>query len=304
MVLAIKDLAMKGPAKKDPSMKSPTDLWCSYLAKRSGNSVPLKFMKDVIAPDLRKLGYQVVPCKVLAGTLAAGLEPLLEVGSGRTGRHGQTTLCSFEHFLNLLWLPLIEFLETSANGGSLAWTKTLALHQKALLLEMQGVVMNAEEPLDMDLWIQFVQGTLQRLLGVKVPSGLIMTIMGPLVPLHAPATRANALHLLRSSLCSKLVGPALASQVNRMILAEITEVPVEMVSKDTLDQQIKMDLIAALERAHCEPEVDLQDDNGRRPPKKRRRSTLDRQEHTSDLTTQDFFFLKNVTNMCLNFFFI
>ena len=90
---------------------------------------------------------------------------------------------------------------------------------------MQGVVVNAEETLDLDSWIQFVQGTLQRLLGVKVPSGLIMTIMGPLVPLHVQATRANALHLLRSSLCSSLVGPALASQVSRMILAEITEVP-------------------------------------------------------------------------------
>ena len=127
--------------------------------------MPLTFMRDVIVPDLRKLGYQVVPCKDLASTLTAGLEPLQEVESGSTGRHGQTTLCSFEHFLNLLWLPLIEFLETSANGGSIVWTKTLALHQKALLLEMQGVVVNAEEPLDMDSWIQFVQGTLQRLFG-------------------------------------------------------------------------------------------------------------------------------------------
>ena len=259
---------MPGPAKKDLAMKSPTDLWVSYLDKRSGHSVPLRFMQEVILPDLRKLGYQVGPRRVLASTLTAGLEPLLEVESGSTGRHGQTTLCSFEHFLNLLWLPLIEFLETLAKGGSVVWTKTLALHQKALLLEMEGLVMDAEEPLDMDLWIQFVQGTLQRLLRVKVPSGLIMTIMGPLVPLHAPATRAHALHLLRSSLCSKLVGPALASQVNRMILAEITEVPVKLVAKDTLEQQIKMDLIAALEREHCEPEEDLQDDNGRRPPKK------------------------------------
>ena len=162
---------MKGPAKKDPAMKSPTNLWSSYLAKRSGNSVPLKFMKDVIAPDLRKLGYQVVPCKVLASTLTAGLEPLLEVESGQKGhgRHGKTTLCSFEHFLNLLWLPLIEFLETSASGGSAVWTKALALHQEALLLEMQGIVMNAEEPLDMDSWIHFVQGALRRLSSRNTP---------------------------------------------------------------------------------------------------------------------------------------
>ena len=267
-VLATQDPAMKGFAEKDPAMRSPTDLWSSYLKKRSGLSVPWTYMRDVIHPDLKKKGYQVGLLKDLNRTLIAGLEPLQAVDSREKGRHGQTTLCSFEHFLNLLWLPLIEFLETSANGGSIAWTKTLALHQEALLLEMQGVVVDAEEPLDMDSWIGFVQGTLQRLLGVTVPSGLIMTIMGPLVPLHAPATRANALHLLRSSLCSKLVGPALASQVQRMILAEIADVPVELMSKDTLEQQIKMDLIAALEREHCRPEEDVQDDNERRPPTK------------------------------------
>ena len=53
-----------------------------------------------------------------------------------------------------------------------------------------------------------------------------------------------------------------------MILAEIAEVLVKLESKDTLEQQIKMDLIAALEREHCEPVEDLQDDNERRPLKK------------------------------------
>ena len=268
-VLATQDPAMKkGLAEKDPAMRSPTDLWSSYLKKRSGLSVPWTYMRDVIHPDLKKKGYQVGLWKNLARTLIAGLEPLQAVDSREKGRHGQTTLCSFEHFLNLLWLPLIEFLEASASGDSVVWTKTLTLHQKALLLEMQGVVVNAEEPLDLDSWIQFVQGTLQRLLGVEVPNGLIMTIMSPVVPLHAQATRAHALHLLRSSLCSKLVGPALASQVNRMILAEIAEVPVKLVSKDTLEQQIKMDLIAALEREHCEPAEDPQGDSGMRPSKK------------------------------------
>ena len=66
---------------KDLAMKSPTDIWFSYLEKRSGHSVPLTFMRDVIVPDLRKLGYQVVPCKDLASTLTAGLEPLLAVES-------------------------------------------------------------------------------------------------------------------------------------------------------------------------------------------------------------------------------
>ena len=74
---------------KDLAMKSPTDLWVSYLDKRSGHSVPLKFMRDVIVPDLRKLGYQVVPCKVLASTLTTGMAPLLEVESGKQGGMGR-----------------------------------------------------------------------------------------------------------------------------------------------------------------------------------------------------------------------
>ena len=141
------------------AMKSATDLWGSYLEKMSGHSVPWSFMQDVIVPDLKKLGYQVPPYKVLANTLTIGLEPCRVVESGKTGRHGQTTLCSFEHFLNLVWQPLIEFLEASASDVSVGWTKSLALHQKALLLEMQGVVVSAEEPLDLDSWMQFVQVT-------------------------------------------------------------------------------------------------------------------------------------------------
>ena len=117
-------------------MKSPTDLWFSYLEKASGHSVPWNSMRNVIAPDLRKLGYQVPPVRALEIALTKGMEPLLRIES--VGKQGQTTLCPFEHSLNLVWLPLIEFLEASASGGSVVWTKTLALHQKALLLEMHG----------------------------------------------------------------------------------------------------------------------------------------------------------------------
>ena len=78
-----------------------------------------------------------------------------------------------------------------------------------------------------------------------------------------------------------------------MILAEIAEVPVKLVPKDTLEQQIKMDLIAALEREHCEPVEDLQDNSGMRPLKKMRKSTLEKQENLSSLTKQVLFMLQN-----------
>ena len=59
------------------------------------------------------------------------------------------------------------------------------------------------------------------LLKVDVPARLSQKVVGPIVPLSLDATAGNALHLLRSSLGAKLVGPAMAAQLNRMILAEI-----------------------------------------------------------------------------------
>ena len=130
------DSSQCGPSQRFEAMKSPTDLWFSYLGKMSGHSVPWTFMRDVIAPELRKLGYHVPPRKDLAEALTIGMEPLPVVESGKQGRHSQkTTMVSFDHFLNLVWMPLIEYHDASAKA---AWTKALALHQKALLLEMQG----------------------------------------------------------------------------------------------------------------------------------------------------------------------
>ena len=46
----------------------------------------------------------------------------------------------------------------------------------------------------------------------------------------------NALHLLRSGWCSKVVGPALAAQTNRLLLAEIADVPVQLHSHEVFEQ--------------------------------------------------------------------
>ena len=79
----------------------------------------------------------------------------------------------------------------------------------------------------MDDWLQFVQGTLKRLADVSVPLDLLREVLSPIVPLYLETTRANALSILRSSGCSsKLVGRTLATEVSRLILSEIAEVPV------------------------------------------------------------------------------
>ena len=86
---------------------------------------------------------------------------------------------------------------------------------------MHDIIPGADGTLDIGQGGECIQKTLQRLLSVDVPTSLIMQVMSPIVPVGLQPTAANALHLLRSSLCTKLVGSGLAAQASRMILVEI-----------------------------------------------------------------------------------
>ena len=81
--------------------------------------------------------------------------------------------------------------------------------------------------------------TILRLLDVDVPARLIQEVTSAIVPRHAPATHATALHILRSGACGKLVGPCLATQLNRLILQEIAEVPVDLMTPADLAQGVR-----------------------------------------------------------------
>ena len=70
--------------------------------------------------------------------------------------------------------------------------------------------------------------------------------MGPIAPFGMHATPSNALHLLRSAVAAKLVGPSMAVQLSRKILADVSEVPVTFIPEATLNLQIKQDLVCAL----------------------------------------------------------
>ena len=95
---------------------------------------------------------------------------------------------------------------------------------------MAGIVMSADETMVMDMWIELTKATICKLLKVDVPKRLILQVMSPMLPVvfQIAPTPANALHLLRSGWCCKLVGPALAAQTNRLILAEIADGPVQL----------------------------------------------------------------------------
>ena len=65
------------------------------------------------------------------------------------------------------------------------------------------------------------------------------------------------------------MGPALAAQTNRLLLAEIADVHVQLHSDEALNLSVRHDLIATLEKLHCGPQVDETQDN-RRAKKLRR----------------------------------
>ena len=124
-----------------------------------------------------------------------------------------------------------------------------------------------------------------------MPSRLILKVMSPMVPFYVAPTAANALHLLRSGWCSKVVGPALAAQTNRLLLAEIADVPVQLQSAEALNLSVTQDLIATLENLHCGPQVHETLDHA--PAKKKRRDSQSVLEGMHAKTAQVLFMLKN-----------
>ena len=82
--------------------------------------------------------------------------------------------------------------------------------------------------------IDFIQQTLYRFLEAHVSTKLVKRVDWVLVPLNLDTTSSNALHILMYSLCAKLVGPALATQVDRRILADISELLVVLIPRKAL----------------------------------------------------------------------
>ena len=89
---------------------------------------------------------------------------------------------------------------------------------------------------------------------VLIHVSVLIPIYAGVAPVLIEPTRANAMHLLRSSLAQKLVGRTLATQLSRMILAEVAEVKVPLLSDSDICLGLKRDLTSSLEELHCEGE--------------------------------------------------
>ena len=151
------------------------------------------------------------------------------------------------------------------------WTSQLALNHSVLLAEMAGLVPGADKTMDIDMWFEHMRENLLRLLHVDVPRALILSVMSPVVPFHAEPTPATALHLLRSGLCCKLVGIAMAAQAHRLILAEVADVPVGLLSSDEVALKVRQELVGTLHRQLC-GSSDIEDPEDIARPAKRSRT--------------------------------
>ena len=269
--------------------QSLTELWGAWVtACGIGDLVTVVFVWDTIVAELQDMGFELPSRRSLNLWLMAGLEDLPTRAIGSKAK--QAMCCSFSNLLNLVWAPVLEYMDSLASDAAPGSpTASVVVHQESLLTEMAGVVVGADESMDMDKWIEFVKETLLRLLQVDVPSRLIAQVLSPIVPVRIASTPANAMHILRSSWCCKLVGPALAAQASRMVLAEIAEVPVQLYTEAQMNQKIKQDLIASLAREHCDPEPESDD----RPAKKMRRDAQSKQEAMRAKTAQVLFMLEN-----------
>ena len=157
---------------------SLSERWASLLASDGSSlvkhAVPLRAVQRVLSPALQQAGYAMPLRRNLADALAAGLEPLEVVDECGPGGF---SYCRYWRLLNLVWQPLLMFIEGLAAASSPAKPEGLALNEAALLSEMEGIVPSPGEHLTMYEWVDFIRETLLRLVDVEVPTRLINAVV-------------------------------------------------------------------------------------------------------------------------------
>ena len=136
-------------------MSNLTDRWIGHLEAAAASNqadeqnLHYQYVFSKILPELNKEGFEVPGRRSYMQVLTKGLEPIPVQPSGTPGK--APMMCSYEYLLNLLWAPLIEYIEEACKGGTPEWTSTLQHNQEAILVEMAGIVASADEAMEMDL---------------------------------------------------------------------------------------------------------------------------------------------------------
>ena len=281
---------------------SLSELWQSFLDRFATEETSCEltlrtFLKgsdntDIDAPltMLKKEGFAVPTRNTCQEDLCAGIGPLPKIDL-KTNKG--VPLCRLVFLINMIWRPILRFVEGLICSAKPEWSDADGRNYEAISLEMSGIVFSPDEGLTVDKWVQFISDTLQRTIGVRVPEKLITSVVSDIHPGDLSCTRANAYHLMRSSVCARLVGPAMAEQVGKLLLAEVADLPAraaQVLSEQDLAQRMKQDIVALLEQLYCEEEETEADD---RPAPKKRRGAEDLKEMMKHKTETVKYLLEN-----------
>ena len=143
-----------------------------------------------------------------------------------------------------------------------------------------------------DEWFHAIQKMVSDMVSVSISLELIRQALAPLSIRDWEPTHANALHVLRSSFfCLRLVGPTLATQLSRKVLALVSDMSVPLLGDEELQQGLKTDVVSLLTKAQCKPESG--DERPSTPAKKRSRTVQARMELLDTKTKQTLWILEN-----------
>ena len=273
--------------------RRPSEIWTDWLAELGprtgattvGGATHGTWMTRTLPGLMRDRGFQ---CPVQRQILGTAKEGLAEA-------RGREDVYNFMHFLNLLWQPLLHHIDCLANGAESQWSETLARHDQALTAEMQGIISDPGDVMYFSLWVKLICRTLQAHLAVDVTPELVTHVVTLVAPNPLPATPAMAMHIIRSSLCIRMVGAGMAAQASRKTLSKIAEQPVALLSEPQLMGCLKQDLVTLLTQRACPAEEE--DEAGALPPVKRRRDSESTRQALRDKTEQMWYCLRNKVSL-------
>ena len=101
------------------------DLWLELVGRAEakgtavGRTIKCWFAERDVRPFLQERGFAVPLARSMSDALTAGLEPFTTRDEGN--RKG-VPLCEFQHFVNLIWQPIIQDLEAMISGEASSTT--------------------------------------------------------------------------------------------------------------------------------------------------------------------------------------
>ena len=167
---------------------------------KSLSSINRAWLDKLALHDLDQDGFAVPSARDVAKTWAVGLEalPVYEDGPGLPAE-----MCTFVHFLNLVWQPVLSYFESLCKNETQKKSARVDRNETAVNMEMIGILDSPEDIILVEEWVEFIRKYILRLVAVDVPAKLINQVISPLCSCHC---------VLHTSQCNALLAFLLVLQ--------------------------------------------------------------------------------------------